>query len=81
MIRPEFAAVTVHGPIGALSSCPDVTVLAVAETREALAFATPLAGQMILPLAYLGGRRPPVVGERLGTWSDCGSIYALAPKR
>jgi hypothetical protein len=58
-----------------------VTVLAVAETREALRFAAPLAGQTILPLEYLGGRRPPVVGERLGTWSDSGTIYAMAPRR
>lgn len=60
-------------------TCPDVTVLAVGDDREAL------RGEgRILEIYYFGGageRRPPLVGERLGTWQDVTTLYVMAPRR
>lgn len=61
------------------SSCVDV--LAVSDTLTHLTFA---GGDCILevwyaPLAY--PTRPPVVGERLDTWVDVSTRYAIAPRK
>lgn len=64
-------------PSAMLPTCPDVTVTAVAEDADAPA----LRGQQVLEVHYRADTRPPRVGDRLGTWRDVSTVYAMAPRR
>ena len=66
--------VAIETPIRPLNTNPTVTVTAVSERREDLT-------GTVLEVHYRADTRAPRVGERVATWRDVSTSYAMAPRR
>lgn len=76
----QFVAVRRLSQFG---SAPDVEVLAVATDREELTGPDEIRHEDndVLEIYFSKGARAPIVGERIGTYRDGSTLYAMAPRK
>jgi len=79
MTRTIYVSLTSDHPISLLD-CPTVTVGDV-YTSKAAATRADKDGKVVLPVWFAEGakKRAPRPGERVGTFRDFSTVYAMAP--